>query len=274
MPEEEFLCKWCGVKKPLANWPKVERVDGSITKKGTRCYSCLNRLMNPERRKRQYQRASQAAASEGNKAKKREYDRKRYQKIKADPLLGEVRRFITRRATIAYYYRHTEKCLNRLREWRKTNPEKRDAQKERWRQKYIHRILGQQKRRYWKNREHNMAQSRAWYRQNKEYAKVRSIRWARANRDLCTQYANRRRKMEYGSPGSHTLEEWAALKELYGQRCYYCGKQGLTLTRDHVQPLARGGSDDIDNIVPACRSCNSSKARLTVDEFVARKYAS
>lgn len=39
-----------------------------------------------------------------------------------------------------------------------------------------------------------------------------------------------------------------------------------------MQPLKRGGSDTMDNILPACRSCNHYKATLTVEEY--RKYLS
>ena len=55
-------------------------------------------------------------------------------------------------------------------------------------------------------------------------------------------------------------------------RCYYCGVQTLpfsTFTIDHKRPLARGGDHHIMNLVPACKSCNSSKgARLLIDEWL------
>jgi 5-methylcytosine-specific restriction endonuclease McrA len=39
--------------------------------------------------------------------------------------------------------------------------------------------------------------------------------------------------------------------------CHYCG--GYATTVDHVVPKARGGSDTWENLVAACRSCNTSK---------------
>lgn len=39
--------------------------------------------------------------------------------------------------------------------------------------------------------------------------------------------------------------------------CSYCGNPGGTL--DHVIPLVGGGEHSEDNLVGACRSCNSSK---------------
>ncbi len=59
--------------------------------------------------------------------------------------------------------------------------------------------------------------------------------------------------------GTHTAREWELVKIQYGYRCAYCGIKPLCLTKDHVTPLAKNGTNDIANIVPACRHCNSVK---------------
>ncbi len=43
--------------------------------------------------------------------------------------------------------------------------------------------------------------------------------------------------------------------------CLYCGERFLSrdLTRDHVTPLSKGGTDAWTNVVPACRRCNNHK---------------
>lgn len=43
--------------------------------------------------------------------------------------------------------------------------------------------------------------------------------------------------------------------------CLYCGDEhpDRELTRDHVVPRSRGGSDEWDNVVAACRRCNHRK---------------
>lgn len=48
--------------------------------------------------------------------------------------------------------------------------------------------------------------------------------------------------------------------------CWYCGAIDPS-TIDHVQPIAKGGTDDLDNLVLACKCCNSSKRALNVEEF-------
>jgi len=47
-----------------------------------------------------------------------------------------------------------------------------------------------------------------------------------------------------------------------GHRCVYCGAtpQDDRLQIDHKVPVSKGGSDDMENLVTACRTCNLGKA--------------
>jgi len=49
-------------------------------------------------------------------------------------------------------------------------------------------------------------------------------------------------------------------------RCRYCGRFDAHLSIDHMMPQSRGGSHKIENLVTACRSCNSSKGARTPEE--------
>ena len=52
--------------------------------------------------------------------------------------------------------------------------------------------------------------------------------------------------------------------------CAYCGKilsDVDDLTIDHKNPKAKGGTDELDNLVGCCKSCNQMKADKTVAEF-------
>ncbi|HKG26336.1 MAG TPA: HNH endonuclease signature motif containing protein [Thermomicrobiales bacterium] len=46
-----------------------------------------------------------------------------------------------------------------------------------------------------------------------------------------------------------------------GFRCVFCGRKGrrILLTIDHVFPVALGGTNDVGNLVTACRACNLTK---------------
>lgn len=58
------------------------------------------------------------------------------------------------------------------------------------------------------------------------------------------------------------------LKDLYEHRCYYCGRKTGLLQKEHLIPLARGGVNNVSNIVPACPPCNLLKGTLTDQEFL------
>lgn len=52
-----------------------------------------------------------------------------------------------------------------------------------------------------------------------------------------------------------------------GHRCHYCGS-GDDLTLDHKTPLVKGGTNDLDNLLTACRLCNCSKGKKGYEEFL------
>lgn len=93
--------------------------------------------------------------------------------------------------------------------------------------------------------------------------------WRTANPDKVKSYAESYRtsglKKEWGnrrrarSVGSFTAAEWNLLVWIFGNACAYCGKRVASLTADHVVPLIEGGLNVIENILPACRSCNAHK---------------
>jgi 5-methylcytosine-specific restriction endonuclease McrA len=68
-----------------------------------------------------------------------------------------------------------------------------------------------------------------------------------------------------------TDEQLLALQAAWGG-CAYCGRcDGMTLHRDCVLALSRGGRYTLDNIVPACRSCNTSKCNDEVTTWMRRR---
>ena len=60
------------------------------------------------------------------------------------------------------------------------------------------------------------------------------------------------------------------LKMILPQACCYCGGREY-LSIDHLIPTKRGGANTGDNLVWACRSCNSSKCARDALEWLAEK---
>src|SRR4029078_12203726 len=67
-----------------------------------------------------------------------------------------------------------------------------------------------------------------------------------------------------------SAEQWAALQAEWGG-CAYCGATDRALQRDCVLALSRGGRYTLDNIAPACASCNASKCNDEVTGWLRRK---
>jgi 5-methylcytosine-specific restriction endonuclease McrA len=64
--------------------------------------------------------------------------------------------------------------------------------------------------------------------------------------------------------------QWSALKAAWGG-CAYCGAADKPLQRDCVLAISRGGRYTLDNIAPACRSCNTSKGSEEVTTWLRRR---
>ncbi len=82
---------------------------------------------------------------------------------------------------------------------------------------------------------------------------------------ICVEGAESPRKaLRY--PKAKKSDIWAKTEG----RCYYCGLQlswSTTFSIDHVVPRIEGESDSINNTVPSCRSCNSTKGVKSIEEL-------
>lgn len=132
---------------------------------------------------------------------------------------------------------------------------------------------------YAKNREKRIAYQRLYYSRNRQHVLWRNGQWATRNRDKVSLIRQRHRvkhiealrivwhKYRFrkaGADGGFTVSEWLELCERYHNRCLACGREG-DLTRDHIVPLSKGGSNDIGNIQPLCGPCNSAKGTQIID---------
>lgn len=137
--------------------------------------------------------------------------------------------------------------------------------------KYIQKHKEKLKQYRLKNKEKLKKMKEQYYQKNKKYIKIKTKEWKINNKEKVRFYAKKRRSAKRGSVGFHTIEEWNQKKIEYKNKCAYCGIEEKDLnkkfedprwhkfTEDHVIPITKGGTDYINNIVPACQACNSSK---------------
>lgn len=55
-----------------------------------------------------------------------------------------------------------------------------------------------------------------------------------------------------------------------GMACCYCSigvEDGEVMTLDHVIPHSHGGGNTADNLIMACRRCNSARGKRSIEEF-------
>ena len=52
-----------------------------------------------------------------------------------------------------------------------------------------------------------------------------------------------------------------------GEVCAYCLTTDGPFEIDHIHPVAKGGSDDLENLTVSCKSCNRSKRDKLVGEW-------
>ena len=90
------------------------------------------------------------------------------------------------------------------------------------------------------------------------------------NRSRRTRAARKRKRRMDSVEHDLSAAEWAALQAVWGG-CAYCGATGTPLQRDCVLPISRGGRYTLDNIAPACGSCNASKCNDEVTGWLRRK---
>jgi len=210
-----------------------------------------------------------------------------------------------RNATKKWRASHRDEATRKVNEWRAANPDKVKAMHQRWYEKHGKeyrdkpgvrekiRKSGREskKRKYDADPASACARQRRVNVERKEYnsaykSQCRIDRPAfhrlqdrmRAERDWAKRralYQNYRTRLA-GAKGSHTAAEWKSVLRHYKRRCYYCNVKltSATISEDHKVPIKRGGTNYINNIVPACKRCNSRKHTKTAEEFLASHWFS
>lgn len=131
------------------------------------------------------------------------------------------------------YKRDPSKELDRSRRYREQNCEKERERK---------------RREYQLNREAKIAKAKEWSQKNPEARQANQLndkRRRRAKKSNCVAI-------------SYTSQQLQDRFSIFNNCCAYCFERE-NLTVDHFIPINSGGADALYNLVPACRSCNSSK---------------
>ena|ERR1035441_5660181 len=188
------------------------------------------------------------------------------------PARGIPRIAVSAETSKKYRMAHPERWREIRRRWRERNRESERVKAKAWFDANPERHKELRRRHYLKHAEEIKRKKREQLASDpilRGRARAANRRWAKANpvRRRCLQ--TKREAKRRGNGGSHTAVEWITLCWSSGWRCCYCGIHltAKTVTRDHLVPLSRGGTDNIDNIAPACGPCNYRKHTKTETEF-------
>lgn len=108
-----------------------------------------------------------------------------------------------------------------------------------------------------------------------EYIRAYSREWKRNNRDKVRAKEHKRLARIRELPSNFSPADWNAALEYWHGVCAYCGKQRdfwFYIEQEHFVPVALGGGYTVDNIIPACKYCNSSKCDSDPHEWVIKKF--
>jgi 5-methylcytosine-specific restriction endonuclease McrA len=148
--------------------------------------------------------------------------------------------------------------------WNEQNPKRRSENSIRWQKAHPERVREISRKFRQKHAEKRHESEKRWREANRERRRKNLLEWNRANPNKNAEYHAKRRARKTGNGGWFTAKEWRDLKEKYNNKCLCCGEE-KPLSADHIIPISKGGTSNIDNIQPLCMSCNDSKGTKTID---------
>lgn len=278
------VCARCKEAKALGEFYRNKNAKGGLT---AYCKACSKakanawRLANQDRTKE-----TSRAYRQANLSALQEKDRARYQADR-EPQLARMRKWRKanpdksraacdrwnsnnreriRAAAVRRYWANVEATRERGRKYYAARREYFRTAVKRYRQGHIEEIRRRAKQYRDANRAKCQAQRARSYAKKREYYKAMARAWRlnnpeqyRANNGVCQ---DRRRARLMKCEGSHTGREWRLILKAHRYKCAECGTKD-DITKDHIVPLALGGTNFAYNLQPLCKPCNFSKgARL------------
>ena len=227
------ICKKCGLEFPIDNFYKSK-----TTKDGTsiRCKQCIKQYYEKNKdviakHRREYYK--------NNKETRNEYAKEYYKNNKEK--VDETKRL--------YLEKNKEKYTNYAKIYKKTNKEH---------------ISICKRKDYKEHKEMYNACSRKYYEKNKEKFQMYNKKYKETHKGkylvLGSIASQKRRALKAKTISTFTKKQWESTKTIFNNKCCYCGKE-KNLTMEHFVPLSKLGEFTINNIIPSCLSCNSSKGK-------------
>lgn len=161
----------------------------------------------------------------------------------------------------AYYQRNRDVIIQRRRENYKQNREVLLKRQHEYDRKNRALRLARDRKRYQLHREILLEKKRNYYWQNVHILNEKSRQYRRSEKGkLAFQKANHkyRARKKLNHHFNYTAQQIKELYQKFNGECAYCGAT-KQLSVDHFIAISAGGPDCLGNLVPSCKTCNSSK---------------
>lgn len=176
-----------------------------------------------------------------------------------------------------YYLDHKEQITQRNKEYYNTHKEQMRAANLDYVSKHSEQLKIKRHEYYLKNKEMFQNYFAEYNIANREKIARKNTEWRKQRKDYLRTYRSKRKDYhkihdqarcarKRGLPATLTKDQWEQIMNCFDNKCAYCGKEGK-LDQEHFIALINGGEYTHNNIIPACRSCNVRKARLSFFEW-------
>lgn len=178
-----------------------------------------------------------------------------------------------------WYLKHKEITLERSKKRQLEHPE----YAKQYRLNHKKELSVKRKKYYKDHREKDNENSKKWRQNNPEYINQWQINHPKYYSEYNKKYRQtlrgkatvqrrniQRRTQEKNIINTLTSQEWLDILEKYSYKCAYCGVEfGIENMpqKDHIIPISKGGHNTKENVVPACKSCNTRKSNKRIEDF-------
>lgn len=108
------------------------------------------------------------------------------------------------------------------------------------------------------NKEYSSYKSKIYAKNNEDKIKLYHKQYRKENLEKRRIYEQKREAVKKKLDKNFDKNDWDICKNYFNNRCAYCGEEKI-LTQDHFIALSKNGEYTKNNIIPACKNCNSSK---------------
>ena len=150
--------------------------------------------------------------------------------------------------------------------WNRRNKATKNQNNKKSRLRHLEKARARDKRYSIEHKAQRLAYLRQWREKNQDRIKELKRSWLRANPEKKRVQSHRRRAHKLVVKNDLTHKQWQVILESYGSQCVYCGKAATE--QEHIIPFSRGGENTQDNVVPACKKCNTAKGSKSLLAFM------